>query len=51
VVVWRKVQSSSSNGASAEAGRSVGPVASAESVSPPSDAAAQTARSDEVHAS
>jgi hypothetical protein len=51
VVVWRKVQSSSSNGASAEAGRSVGPVATAESVSPPSDAAAQTARSDEVHAS
>jgi hypothetical protein len=51
VVVWRKVQSGSSNGASADAGRPMGPVASAESVSPPSDAAAQTARSDEVPAS
>jgi nicotinic acid phosphoribosyltransferase len=50
VVVWRKVQSGSSNGASADAGRSMGPVAHAESVSPPSDAAAQAARSDEVHA-
>jgi hypothetical protein len=52
VVVWRKAHNgSSTNGASADAGRSMGPVASAESVSPPSDAAAQTARSDEVHAS
>ena len=51
VVVWRKVQSGSSNGASADAGRSMGPVASAESVSPPSDAAAEAARSNEVHAS
>jgi hypothetical protein len=46
VVAWRKVKKGSdSNGASADAGRSVGPVASAESVSPPTDAAAETARS------
>ena len=51
VVVWRKVQNGSSNGASADAGRSMGPVAHAESVSPPSDAAAEAARSSEVHAS
>jgi hypothetical protein len=50
VVVWRKVQSSSSNGASADAGRPVGPVASAATVSPPSDAAAQAAQN-EAHAS
>jgi hypothetical protein len=53
VVVWRKANngSSSTNGASADAGRSMGPVASAESVSPPPDAAAEAARDDEVHAS
>jgi hypothetical protein len=45
VVVWRKVKKGSDNGSSADAGRSVGPVASANSVSPPSDAAAETARS------
>jgi hypothetical protein len=48
VVVWRKAHNgSASNGASADAGRPLGPVASAESVSPPADAA----QSDEVHAS
>ena len=47
VVVWRKAKGSGSNGA--DAGRSVGPVAHADSVSPPADAAAE-ARSDEVHA-
>jgi hypothetical protein len=51
VVVWRKAKGSGSNGASADASRSVGPVASAESVSPPADAAAETARSNEVPAS
>ena len=50
VVVWRKAKGSGSNGASADAGRSVGPVAHADSVSPPADAAAEAARSDEVHA-
>jgi hypothetical protein len=51
VVVWRKAHNGSAgNGASADAGRSVGPVATAESVSPPSDAAAEAAHSDEVHA-
>ena len=46
VVVWRKAHNgSASNGASADAGRSVGPVATAESVSPPAEAA----RSDEVN--
>jgi hypothetical protein len=50
--VWRKAhKGSDSNGASADAGRSVGPVATAESVSPPADAAAEAARSDEVNAS
>ena len=43
VVVWRKLKSSSSNG---EAGRPLGPVASADTVSPPADAAVQTAGSD-----
>ena len=54
VVVWRKVQSGSSDGASADASRPVEPVASAATVSPPSDAAAQTAHDeahDEAHAS
>jgi hypothetical protein len=48
VIVWRKAKGSGSNGngASADAGRSVGPVAHADSVSPPADGA----RSDEVHA-
>jgi hypothetical protein len=50
VVVWRKAHNgSASNGASADAGRSVGPVATAESVSPPADAAAAAAHSDEGH--
>jgi hypothetical protein len=49
VVVWRKAQNgSASNGASAE--RPLGPVATAETVSPPADAAAETASS-EAHAS
>ena len=43
VVVWRKLKNG--NGVSADAGRPVGPVASASSVSPPADAAAETARS------
>lgn len=48
VVVWRKLKS---NGASdsatpAEAGRPLGPVANANSVSPPADAAVRTAGSD-----
>jgi hypothetical protein len=43
VVVWRKLKSSSSNG---ETGRPLGPVASADTVSPPADAAVQTAGSD-----
>jgi hypothetical protein len=43
VVVWRKVKKGSDNGSSSDAGRSVGPVASANSVSPPADAAAETA--------
>jgi hypothetical protein len=52
VVVWRKAQNgSASNGASADAGRPMGPVASAESVSPPADAAAEAARDNEVPAS
>jgi hypothetical protein len=52
VAVWRKAHSGSdSNGASADAGRPLGPVASAETVSPPADAAAETARNDEVSAS
>lgn len=51
VVVWRKAKGSGSNGSSADAGRSVGPVAHADSVSPPADAAAETARSNEVPAS
>jgi hypothetical protein len=46
VVVWRKVQSGSSNGASADAGRPMGPVATAATVSPPSDAAAQAAQNE-----
>jgi hypothetical protein len=54
VVVWRKAHNgSASNGASADAdaGRPLGPVASADSVSPPADAAAEAARSDEVPSS
>ena len=51
VVVWRKARNgSSTNGASADAGRPMGPVAHAESVSPPSDGAAETAQN-EAHAS
>ena len=48
VVVWRKLKSSSSSdsGAPAEAGRPLGPVANANSVSPPADAAVPTAGSD-----
>jgi hypothetical protein len=52
VIVWRKAKGSgSNNGSGADAGRSVGPVAHADSVSPPADAAAETARSNEVPAS
>ncbi len=43
VVVWRKLKSSPSND---DAGRPLGPVATAETVSPPADAAVQTAGSD-----
>jgi hypothetical protein len=48
VVVWRKLKSSSSSDSSApaEAGRPLGPVANANSVSPPADAAVHTAGSD-----
>ena len=49
VVVWRKLKSSStsdSSSAPAETGRPLGPVANANSVSPPADAAVQTAGSD-----
>jgi hypothetical protein len=48
VVVWRKLKSSgaSDSAAPAEAGRPLGPVANANSVSPPSDAAVRTAGSD-----
>jgi hypothetical protein len=48
VVVWRKLKSSSAadSSAPAEAGRPLGPVANANSVSPPSDSAVQTAGSD-----
>ena len=43
VVVWRKLKSSSSDD---DAGRPLGPVASADTVSPPAGAAVQTAGSD-----
>jgi hypothetical protein len=43
VVVWRKLKSGSSNG---DVARPLGPVASADAVSPPADAAVQTAGSD-----
>jgi hypothetical protein len=49
VVVWRKLKSSSrasDSTAPADAGRPLGPVANANSVSPPADAAVQTAGSD-----
>ena len=43
VVVWRKLKSSSSDD---DAGRPLGPVARADTVSPPAGAAVQTAGSD-----
>jgi len=48
VVVWRKLKSSSASDSSApaETGRPLGPVANANSVSPPADAAVPTAGSD-----
>ena len=48
VVVWRKLKSSSgaSDSTPADAGRPLGPVANANSVSPPADAAVPTAGSD-----
>jgi hypothetical protein len=48
VVVWRKLKSNgaSDSTAPAEAGRPLGPVANANSVSPPADATVQTAGSD-----
>jgi hypothetical protein len=48
VVVWRKLKSNGSPdaGASSETGRPLGPVANANSVSPPADAAVQTTGSD-----
>jgi hypothetical protein len=48
VVVWRKLKSNGSpdDSAPAEAGRPLGPVANASTVSPPADAAVQTAGSD-----
>jgi hypothetical protein len=48
VVVWRKLKSTSAadSSAPAETGRPLGPVANANSVSPPADAAVQTAGSD-----
>jgi hypothetical protein len=52
VVVWRKLKTSGSsdNGESADTGRPLGPVANAQSVSPPADAAVQAA-GDEAQAS
>jgi hypothetical protein len=47
VIVWRKLKSGSSgDGASDDVGRPLGPVATAETVSPPADAAVQTAGSE-----
>ena len=48
VVVWRKRKSGSASDSSApvEEGRPLGPVANASTVSPPADAAVQTAGSD-----
>jgi hypothetical protein len=49
VVVWRKLKSSSDtsdSAAPAEAGRPLGPVANANSVSPPADAAVRTGGSE-----
>ena len=49
VVVWRKLKSSGASDSAAPAlaaGRPLGPVANANSVSPPADAAVQTAGSD-----
>jgi hypothetical protein len=46
VIVWRKLKSGSSNGASDDTSRPLGPVATAETVSPPADAAVQTAGSE-----
>ena len=48
VVVWRKLKSNgaSDSSAAAETGRPLGPVANANSVSPPADAAVSTAGSD-----
>ena len=46
VVVWRKLKSSSGDGASDDASRPLGPVATAETVSPPADAAVRTAGSE-----
>jgi hypothetical protein len=43
VVVWRKLKSGGSSSDAAEAGRPIGPVAHAETVSPPADAAVQSA--------
>jgi hypothetical protein len=50
VVVWRKLKRSDSAETAADAGRPLGPVATAETVSPPADAAAETA-ANEAHAS
>jgi hypothetical protein len=47
VVVWRKLKNGSSgNGGGDETSRPIGPVAHAETVSPPADAAVQTAGSE-----
>jgi hypothetical protein len=47
VIVWRKLKNGSSSSAEpADAGRPLGPVASAETVSPPADAAIHTAGTD-----
>ena len=46
VVVLRKVRSSSDNGQESDSDRPLGPVASADTVSPPADAAAAAAQSE-----
>jgi hypothetical protein len=51
VVVWRKAKGSNGNGNGASADRPLGPVATAETVSPPAAAAAETASSNEAPAS
>jgi hypothetical protein len=46
VVMLRKVRSNGDNGGDASADRPLGPVASADTVSPPADAAAEAAKAE-----